>query len=120
MTLIKPPNSVILLVGREEFTPPLTFAQSTVVATEDCVAVGVRAVDDGPTAVAVVPEVDGSGLVRLGEFVIQTEGRASIRDVCNREYAAIELEPGKCLVTVWGNDRSEPDQVSCEVMASHP
>jgi hypothetical protein len=117
VTLIGPSNSLILLVGREEFTPPATLAESIAAATEDCVAVGVRTVDDGPTTVALVPKADASGQMRLGDFAIETDGRASVRDAYNREYVAIAPEPGRCFVTVWGNDTSEPDQVIFEVSA---
>lgn len=115
--LVEPPNSVILLVGREQFTPPASFGQESVAATHDCVAVGVLSVDDGPTSVTLAPHAPGSGLVALGEFVIETEGQISVRDVYNREYESIGLEPGCCLVVVWGNDASEPDQVTFEVRA---
>lgn len=113
--VIEPPNSVILLVGREEFTPPGTFGGASVVATHDCIAVGVLSVDDGPTTVSVGPDRGQSGCSRLGEFVIESEGLLSLRDVYSREYEAIGVEPGKCSVTVWGNDDSEPDVVTFEV-----
>src|SRR3954447_6147701 len=48
---IEPPNSVILLVSREEFTLPASFGWNTAVATLDCVAVAVLSVDDGPATV---------------------------------------------------------------------
>ena len=116
--MIEPPSSVVLLVGREEFSPPATFGGDISVATHDCVAVGVLSVDDGPTAVELVPEAETRGLVRLGEFVIETEGQVSVRDVYNREYESLGIEPGSCLVTVWGNDDTEPNQVTFEVRSS--
>ena len=66
--MIEPANSVLLLVGREEFTPPDTFAGTTCVATSDCIAVGVLSVDDGPTLASFVQATGTSGLVTLGEF----------------------------------------------------
>lgn len=113
--LIEPPSSVLLLVGREEFSPPATFGGSASVASHDCVAVAVSSVDDGPTSVELVPHATARGLVRLGDFVIETEGQVSVRDVYNREYESLGIEPGSCLVTVWGNDDSEPDDVTFEV-----
>ena len=118
--MIEPPNSVILLVGREEFSPPATFAGGIAVATHDCVAIGVLSVDDGPTAVDLVPEAETQGLIRLGEFVIETEGLVSLRDVYNREYDALGTEPGSCHVTVWGNDDAEPNEVTLEVRSRNP
>ena len=113
--MVEPPNSVLLLVGREEFTPPATFGGEIAAATHDCVAVGVRSVDDGPTALALVPRAKADRLIRLGEFVIETEGQISVRDVYNREYEALGIEPGSALVTVWGNDDAEPNEVTFEV-----
>ena len=116
--MIEPPNSVVLLVGREEFTPPTSFDGAVAVATHDCVAIGVLSVDDGPTSVTLVPDVDRTGVFRLGEFTIETEGQVSIRDVYNREYETLGLEPGRCVVTVWGNDETEPDDVTITVGAA--
>ena len=113
--MIEPPNSVLLLVGREEFSPPATFGGDASVASHDCVAVAVMSVDDGPTTVELLPEVEPRGLVRLGDFVIETEGQVSVRDVYNREYESLGIEPGSCLVTVWGNDDTEPNGVTFEV-----
>ena len=113
--MIEPPNSVLLLVGREEFSPPATFGGDASVASHDCVAVAVMSVDDGPTAVELLPEAEPRGLVRLGDFVIETEGQVSVRDVYNREYESLGIEPGSCLVTVWGNDDTEPNDVTFEV-----
>jgi hypothetical protein len=109
--VIEPPNSVLLLVGREQFTPPATLDGQTAVATHDCVAVAVLSVDDGPTTVTVAFQLETAGLIQLGKFVIETEGHLSVRDIYNREYEAIGLEPGSCLVTVWGSDNTEPDSV---------
>jgi hypothetical protein len=115
--MVEPPNSVLLLVGREEFTPPGTFGGNIAAATHDCVAVGVLSVDDGPTALDLVPRAKTDGLIRLGEFVIETEGQISVRDVYNREYESMGVEPGSALVTVWGNDDAEPNELTFEV---HP
>jgi hypothetical protein len=113
--MVEPPNSVLILVGREEFTPPTTFGGERAAATHDCVAVGVLSVDDGPTALQLVPRATTDGLIRLGEFVIETEGQISVRDVYNREYESLGIEPGSALVTVWGNDDAEPNEVIIEV-----
>ena len=112
---IEPPNSVILLVSREEFTPPASFGSETAVATIDCVAVGVLSAEVGPTSVALAPVVESSGRIQLGEFVLQTEGHVSVRDVYNREYETIGVEPGWCSVIVWGNRYDEPSDVVFEV-----
>ncbi|ADU49461.1 hypothetical protein [Intrasporangium calvum] len=113
--VIEPPNSVVLLVGRDEYTPPESLADRIVAATGDCVAVGVLSVDDGATTVELAPTPHIDGLSRLGEFILETEGRVSICDVYNGEYASLLVEPGTCAVTVWGNDTGEPDVVAFEV-----
>lgn len=116
--VIEPPNSVILLVGREDYTPPKSFGDQAVVATHDCVAVGVLYVDDGPTTVSLTVELDESGCSRIGEFLIESEGMVSVRDIHNREYEALGVEPGVCSVTVWANDDAEPDVVTFEVRSA--
>lgn len=109
--MIEPPNSVLLLVGREEFTPPQTFAGAACAATSDCIAVGVLSVDDGPTLASFAQAPDTSELVTLGQFSIESEGQLSLRDVYNREYESFGVDAGSVHVTVLGNDVSEP----CEV-----
>jgi hypothetical protein len=41
----------------------------------------------------------------------------SVRDVYNREYEAVGVAPGRCVVAIWGNDPSEPSVVTFEVRA---
>lgn len=115
--MIEPPNSVLLLVGREEFGPPSSFAGHACVATADCVAVGVRSVDDGPTTVTVSADAPADGAIHLGTFDIETEGHLSVRDVYNREYITVGIDPGYVAVTVWGNDHAEPSEVQFQVRA---
>lgn len=109
--MVHPPNSVLLLVGREEFQPPASFAGKLCVATADCIAVGVLSSQDGPTAVSIEPAPSATASVRLAEFVLETEGQLSVRDVYNREYLSVGVDPGRVLVTVWGDDTSEPSNV---------
>ena len=116
MTLtIEPPNSVILLVGREEFTPPPSFGGQTCVATADCVAIGVMSVDDSPTSVSISQVVDATNLVRLDEFRLETEGQLSVRDVYNREYETVGVTPGWVRVTIWGDDDIQPSVLALQV-----
>jgi hypothetical protein len=110
--VIEPPNSVLLLVGREEFTPPQTFAGTACVATSDCIAVGVLSVDDGPTLASLTHATGASELLILGEFWIESEGQVSIRDVYNREYDCLGVDAGSVCVTVMANDESEPSEVT--------
>ena len=113
--MIEPPNSVLLVVGREEFTPPATFGGRSCVATNDCVAIGVMSVDDAPTFASFAATAARDDLIRLAEFTIETEGTVSIRDVYNREYEAIGVDPGSVLLTVWGDDETEPCEILLEV-----
>ena len=112
--IIEPPNSVLLLVGREEFTPPESFGGRTCVATRDCVAIAVVSVDDAPTSLSLSPAPDTEALMRLGEFRVETEGQLSVRDVYNREYDTVGVSPGLSLVTVWGNDAVEPSEIAVQ------
>jgi len=113
--LVEPPNSLLLVVGREDFTAPLSFDGRTCAATHDCVAIGVTSVSDGPTTLSVSVEPPAH-LVSLGEFRLETEGLVSVRDVHFREYDAVGAEPGWATVTVWGDDVREPAEIVVQVV----
>lgn len=116
--MIEPPNSILLLVGREEFSPPESFAGAPCVATTDCIAVGVLSVDDGPTLASFAQGTEASDFVTLGAFAIESEGLLSLRDVYNREYDSVGVEAGSVRVTVMGNDSVEPCEVTFVVTPS--
>ena len=115
--LVEPQHSVILVVGREQFTPPTTFGGEACTSTPDCVAIGVHTVDDGPTLVTISPELATGELVVLGEFELETEGLLSVRSVYNREYDAMGVPPGLARVTIWGNTDTEPSELLVQVAA---
>ncbi|CUR61910.1 hypothetical protein NOCA150210 [metagenome] len=71
--MIEPPSSLLLVVGREDFTPPTTFAGRACAAPVDCIVVGVRSVADGPT-LASFAESTSPDLVVLGRFTVESEG----------------------------------------------
>jgi hypothetical protein len=112
---VEPQHSVLLVVGREQFTPPGTFGGQACTATRDCVAIGVRSVDDGPTDVTITPEAAGDDLVDLGRFQVETEGLLSVRSVYNKEYDAMGVPPGHAHVTIWANAATEPSEVVVQV-----
>jgi hypothetical protein len=51
-------------------------------------------------------------MVPLGEFTLESEGNLFLRDVYGREYDVMGVEAGEVLVTVLGNDVSEPCEVT--------
>lgn len=107
---------VVLLVGREEFTPPSSFAGANTTSTVDCVAVGLRDPDLGAAKVQVVPStetavVDRLDLDHLGDFHLECEGLLSVRDVHGREYDALGVDAGTRRVAVLGNDPVAPSDV---------
>jgi hypothetical protein len=108
---IRPPHSIVLLVGREDYTPPTSFGGATCLATTDCIAVATLSPVDGPTVVSVEPPGDRPGLVTLGEYTIESEGLVSVRDVFHREHDAMGVEAGYVEVRVLANDAVEPDEV---------
>ena len=109
---IRPPHSIVLLVGREDYTAPTSFDGATCVATADCVAVATLSPVDGPTAVSVVPTAAREHeLVTLGEFTLESEGQVSVRDVVHRDHDAMGVEPGYVEVRVLANDAVAPDEV---------
>ena len=114
--MIEPPSSLLLVVGREDFTPPTTFGGRACAATVDCIAVGVRSVADGPT-LASFAESTSPGLVVLGRFTVESEGLLSLRDVHHREHDACGVEPGLVDVTVLGDVDAEPGEVVFVVAA---
>jgi hypothetical protein len=108
---IRPPHSILLLVGREDYTAPASFAGATCIATTDCIAVATLSPVDGPTSVSVAPSADQPGLVTLGEYTIESEGLVSVRDVFHREHDALGVEAGYVEVRVLANDALAPDEV---------
>ncbi|MEO6511913.1 MAG: hypothetical protein ABIO16_13025 [Nocardioides sp.] len=114
---VEPPHSVILVVGREEFTPPSSFGGQVCTATQDCVAVAVTSSSDGPTTLTLSPEPPADELLNLGEFELETEGLLSVRDVYNREYDAMGATPGLARVVIWGDAEDEPSVVHVQAPA---
>lgn len=113
---IRPSYPVVLLVGREDFTPPTSFGGTNLAATHDCLAVGLRDTNDGPVQVQIVPStetavVDRLDFDHLGDFEVESEGLLSLRDVHGREYDAMGVGPGTHRVAVLGNHPSEPTDV---------
>jgi len=108
---IRLPHSVVLLVGREDYTVPTSLGAATSVATIDCIAVATLSRVDGPTYVSVAPSADHPGLVTLGEYTNESEGLASVRDIFHRECDATGVEGGHVEVRVLANDPVEPDAV---------
>ena len=108
---IRLPHSIVLLVGREDYTAPTSFGDATSIATTDCIAVATLSPVDGPTFVSVSPSADQSRLVPLGEYTIESEGLVSVRDVFHREHDAMGVEAGYVEVRVLVNDAVAPNQV---------
>jgi hypothetical protein len=113
--LLEPASSVLLVVGREEFTPPSSFAGRTCAASHDCVALAVADVHDSPTDIGLSPAPDTTGLTVVGEFDLESEGLVFLRDVYGREYDAVGVEPGAAHVTVWANRADRPDRVAVQI-----
>ena len=70
---------------------------------------------DSPTDVGLSPSPDTTGLAVVGTFELESEGLVSLRDVYNREYDAVGVEPGAVHVTVWANRADRPDRVEVQV-----
>ena len=111
MPVVEAAHGVLLLVGREDFTPPRSFGEATCVTTPDCLAIAVAA----RTSVEVAPFPATGALRRLGEFTIESEGLLSLRSVYSREYDNIGVDPGAVRVTVWGDDADEPAELALQV-----
>ena len=112
---LEPPSSVLIVVGREEFTPPSSFGGSACAATDDCIVIAVRDVEDGPTTLSMSVTAP-SGLARLGDFRLLSEGLVGVRDLSYREHEAVGVDPGWAAVTIWGDTEQEPSEVVVQVV----
>jgi len=114
---VEPPSSVLIVVGREEFTPPSSFGGGACAATDDCIVIAVREVEDGPTtlSMSVAPP---SGLTRVGDFRLLSEGLVGVRDLSYREHEAVGVDPGWASVTIWGNTVDQPSEVVVQVVGA--
>lgn len=112
---IELPNGVLVLVGREDFSPPTSFGGRSCAATHDCLAISVRHGQEGPVEVDLDPEASRAGLTEVGRFVLESEGLLSLRDTWGREHAGYGVEPGHVGVTVWTDDEREPTRVAIDV-----
>jgi hypothetical protein len=106
---------VLIVVGREEFTPPSSFGGGACAATDDCIVIAVRDVEDGPTTLSMSVAAP-SGLTRLGDFRLLSEGLVGVRDLSYREHEAVGVDPGWATVTVWGNAVDQPSEVVVQVV----
>lgn len=115
---IRPPHSIVLLVGREDYTAPTSFGGANSIATADCIAVATLSPVDGPTHVLVAPSAQEPLPVTLGDYTIESEGLVSVRDVFHREHDAMGVESGYVKVRVLANRAVEPDEVVFVVQPS--
>lgn len=112
--LVRPANSVILVAGRESYTPPESLNGQPCAATADCIAIGVVSADDDATDVSFSP--DGAAEVPLGDFQIDTDGQLSVRDIYGEVFDVAEVKAPRVRVTVAGNDGSEPTCIRLGVL----
>jgi len=116
--VVEPASAVLLLVGREQYTPPSSFGGRICAATHDCIAVGVVNPSDGPTTTQVAPRPDTRDLMAVGEFDVETEGLLSVRDIYGRDYQSMGADAGMVHVVVWADDDDEPTTVFFEVTSA--
>jgi hypothetical protein len=114
------PKALLLLVGREDFDPPATLGGRPWAATADCLAIGTRDAQDGPTEVTLDPEASRAGLTQVAEVVLECEGLLSLRDVWGREHSGYGVEPGLVTVGLWVDDEREPTRVAVGVRPLSP
>ena len=112
---VDPPSSVLIVVGREEFTPPSSFGGGACAATDDCIVIAVREVEDGPTTLSMSVAAP-SGLIRLGDFRLLSEGLVGVRDLGFREHEAVGVNSGWATVTVWGDAEQGPSEIVVQVV----
>jgi hypothetical protein len=111
---VAPPNSVVLVTGRDDGGGiPLTMATSVVAATESCIAVGCLSEADGQSQLVLGPwreiaEGDEPAFVGL----LKTPDRkVEVRSVEGETLLAIQVPTEETVVRIWVNHALEPDRI---------
>ena len=112
--VVRPPNSLVLVMDPQVAVVPDRMDQGLVAATESCVAVGTLAEHDGPTHIRLV----GSGSSDLGvlsdepiwDGTLRTLDRVSVVTVFGEELLSLPAEQSS-RVRVWANHPTEPDEL---------
>ena len=115
--MVEPPNSVILIVGRDEFTPPLNIGPDGSAATEDCVAVATVSVQDAQTRIGLGTNPQTDEYAILCEYLLRTDGVVSIRNVLNEVYLSHKTPGPRARVRVWVDTLDgEPLEISVQIL----
>jgi hypothetical protein len=110
---IAPDNSMVVVVGSNEFDVPQAFGASLIAATASCIAVGCKSSVDGPTQFVLGQrnEVD-PGRVPNFESVLDTFlGFVSVQSVLHQTILEMRTSSNRTRISIWVNDLREPDLV---------
>lgn len=112
--LVSPPYSLVLLLDPTMGIVPQTMAGGLIAATDSCVAVGCKAVDDGGTKITLGPEdaVD-PGYEPVFEGGIETPSRIlEVQSIVGTTILRTEVQDPQTRVAIWVNDPKEPDEIT--------
>jgi hypothetical protein len=115
--MIEPPNSLILIVGRDEFTPPTQITRP-ITTTLDCLVIGTINVQDAPTLISIGTDPDIDDLEYLDEISIESDGEISVRDIYNNVHASVTVQPGVISIAIWTSGIPEPREIACKILSA--
>ena len=108
---MRPPYSLVL-IGGPNAEPPVSMADSPLVAEETCLAVGTLADADGLTRIRVGPghQNPPDRLAFEGSLLLP-ENRLVVQDVLGQAFLEVDVPGPSVSVQVWTNHLTEPDDI---------
>ena len=108
--IVAPPHSIIFINDPTiDFDVPENIGPGLVWATENCVAVGTLAEDDGATTIQLVSDVVSPQGDVAFDGTIKTPGRVVAITTSDSEQLMSISSGEETRITVWVNDSREPD-----------
>jgi hypothetical protein len=116
---VRPPNSLILVVGSSEPEVPESLNGLLVASTASCVAVGTFSEPDGETTVVLTderpPQVTSNLLsCAFSGSLESATGRVRLESVDGEIYLESSYKPGQINVTIWVDNSIEPSLIVVE------
>ena len=112
---IAPPNSLLLLLGKESAKIPESIGQ-LIGATSSCIAVGTLSAVDGKTSVTlsddVLPVQKVENLRNVFSGILETpRSVVEVYTVLGEAILTLPVPNHRSHVEIWANNETEPDQL---------